>query len=521
VIRESTSASVLPIGRPRRVAYGDFQTPPALAEAVCRTLADERPATIIEPTCGTGTFLAAALRRFPTALRVVGMDINPRHLAEARRAVANVAPAECEFRIADFFQTDWPSVLSQCAEPILIIGNPPWVTSAALGRLASGNRPRKENRRGLSGLDALTGKSNFDVSEWMIVRLLEAAAGRRMTLAMLCKTAVAQKVLAHAWKSRLPVEHSEVRRIDAAKSFGARVDACLLVCRLGVGSAAGECRVFDDLSGRRSDRAFGLRGGRLVADVSAYDRVRHLVGSGLRWRSGVKHDCAAVFEFRREGLAWRNGLGDKIDIEPDCVFPLLKSSQVAAGDVANPRRNVLVPQRHVGEETCSLATRAPQTWRYLLQHGERLDRRASSVYRNQPRFSIFGVGPYTFCKWKVMVSGFYKSWRFVAVGPVEDRPVLCDDTCYFLPCDSAAEARQRADLLNSDRAQEFFSAFVFNESKRPLTAEILSSVDLEALAAELTAGCRRVPVPREHETPLPNPGAPKRLQSRMSKNRAR
>ena len=68
---------------------------------------------------------------------------------------------------------------------------------------------------------------------------------------------------------------------------------------------------------------------------------------------------------------------------------------------------------------------------------DRLDRRASAVYRNQPRFSIFGVGPYTFCKWKVMVSGFYKSWRFVAVGPVENRPVLCDDTCYFLPCRSA------------------------------------------------------------------------------------
>jgi hypothetical protein len=454
-------------------------------------LADERPATIIEPTCGTGTFLAAALRRFPTALRVLGMDINPQHLADARRAVANVSPAECEFKIADFFHTDWCSVVSQCAEPILIVGNPPWVTNATLGRLASGNHPRKENRRGLSGLDALTGKSNFDVSEWMIVRLLEAAAGRRTTLAMLCKTAIAQKVLAHVWTSGLPIEHSEVRRFDAFKSFDARVDACLLICRLGGGSTADECRVFDDLSGRRCDRAFGLRGGRLVADVSAYDRVRHLIGSGLRWRSGVKHDCAAVFEFRREGRAWRNGLGDEMRIEPAHLFPLLKSSQVAAGDVAHPRRKVLVPQRRVGADTRSLATRAPQTWRYLLRHGERLDRRASSVYCNQPRFSIFGVGPYTFCKWKVMVSGFYKSWKFVAVGPIGNRAVLCDDTCYFLPCASAAEARRRAGLLNSDRGQEFFSAFVFNESKRPLTAEILNSLDLEALAAELPAGRRR------------------------------
>ena len=130
------------------------------------------------------------------------------------------------------------TVLSPCADPILIVGNPPWVTNATLGRLASGNHPRKENRQGLSGIDALTGKSNFDVSEWMISRLLEAAAGRRATLAMLCKTAVAHKVLVYAWKNGLPVEHCEIRRIDAAQHFGAQVDACLLVCRLGRRPAA-------------------------------------------------------------------------------------------------------------------------------------------------------------------------------------------------------------------------------------------------------------------------------------------
>ena len=83
-----------------------------------------------------------------------------------------------------------------------------------------------------------------------------------------------------------------------------------------------------------------------------------------------------------------------------------------------------------------------------------------------------------------MVSGFYKSWRFVPVGPVNGRPVLCDDTCYFLPCRSAAEARRRANLLNGERGRDFFRAFVFNRSKRPLTAEILDLLDLKALAAE-------------------------------------
>ena len=73
--------------------------------------------------------------------------------------------------------------------------------------------------------------------------------------------------------------------------------------------------------------------------------------------------------------------------------------------------------------------------------------------------------------------------KFVAVGPLDGRPVVCDDTCYFLPCDSAAEARALATRLNGPLARDFFSAFVFPDAKRPLTAEILGSLDLAALAA--------------------------------------
>lgn len=485
-MRTQTTNDVVRGGRRRQVVYGDFQTPRELADRVCRQLAAERPLTILEPTCGTGTILAAAVARFPGARLALGFEVEPAYTALARERLSQIGKrVECEIRVADFFQTDWRALLSSWSDPILVIGNPPWVTNATLGRLKSGNHPRKENRQGLAGLDALTGKSNFDVSEWMISRLLEAAAGRRATLAMLCKTAVARKVLVHAWNSGLPLEHSEIRPIDAAKYFGARVDACLLVCRLGSRSRSHVCLVRADLSSTRLAGSFGMRDGRLVADVSAYDRIRHLVGGNFRWRSGIKHDCAAVFEFRQEGSTLRNGRGEKADVERRHVFPLVKSSHIAAGEPCQPRRKLLVPQRRVGDDTRLLATRAPKTWRYLQSHAERLDRRASAVYRNQPPFSIFGVGPYTFCKWKVMVSGFYKSWKFAAVGPFENRPVVCDDTCYFLPCGSAHQARRRAALLNSDRGREFLSAFVFNQSKRPLTAEILSLLDLDALDADM------------------------------------
>jgi len=40
--------------------------------------------------------------------------------------------------------------------------------------MRSENLPKKSNFQGLRGLDARTGKSNFDIAEWMLIRLIEA-----------------------------------------------------------------------------------------------------------------------------------------------------------------------------------------------------------------------------------------------------------------------------------------------------------------------------------------------------------
>ncbi len=441
------------------------------------------PQSILEPTCGKGAFLVAAESAFPQAERLLGLELNPEYAATA---VAQTSSPKIKIQCADFFSVDWPTVLDALPEPILVIGNPPWVTNSELGTLDSRNLPQKVNRQGLRGLDAMTGKSNFDISEWMIVRLLEQLAGRDATLAMLCKTAVARKVLLHCWKNHLALESAQLYAIDAARHFDAAVAACLFVCRLSASDAVTECAVFDHLDDASPATSLGFRDNKLVADVASYDRWRHLQGGGpYRWRSGVKHDCSPVMEFTRRGDALVNGLGETVDIEDEHLYPLLKSSHLASGAVEQPSRYVLLTQQAVGQPTEAIRRTAPRTWAYLEAHAELLDGRKSSIYKGRPRFSVFGVGPYSFAPYKVAISGFYKQLRFSVVGASDGKPIQLDDTCYFIPCQSSAEAEFAAGLLNSDVAHEFFSAFAFWDSKRPITVAMLEQLDLRALAGQL------------------------------------
>lgn len=476
--------------RVTKIEYGDFQTPAALAGAVCGRLSQliRPPKAIVEPTCGQGSILLAALDAFPTSTDALGVDINKHYIAELTVQVAKRPDAgKVQLRCQDFFQTAWSTALAVLPDPLLVVGNPPWVTNAGLTTLKSENLPHKSNFQGFTGLDAITGKSNFDISEWMLIHLLEQLRGRVATLAMLCKTAVARRVLTFAWQNDLPVDNASFYLIDAKTHFNAAVDACLFVCQLGdSGRLSKNCGIYADLKATSPSSTFGYVRNQLVANLPLYKQWRHLVGeSPYQWRSGVKHDCAKVMELYAVDTQYRNGLNEAVNIESLFLYPLLKSSELAKQDTPTPTRYMVVPQKHVGEDTRLIRTSAPQTWAYLLHHADWLDQRKSTIYRKQPRFAIFGVGPYTFAPWKVAISGLYKQLHFAVVGPYQDKPVVLDDTCYFIACTSSTEAELLASMLNSSIAQQFFHAFIFWDNKRPITATLLNQLNLFALAKEL------------------------------------
>ncbi len=471
---------------------GDFQTPPGLVAAVLDRLGPvgTRWARVLEPTCGRGNFLAALLALDPPPREVVGVEVQAGHLAEARR-VTRGAPASVRVGLTEgnVFDIDlkggalgWTGT-----GPLLVVGNPPWVTTAALGVLGSGNRPGRGNVKAARGLDAVTGASNFDIGEAVWLKLLTELAPERPTIALLCKTSVARNVLEHAGRAGLPVARASVVRVDAKVWFGASVDACLLCVTLGAEASAGaldRVPVFAGLDAREPHAAMGFARGRLVADLDAYAPFAHADGvCPLVWRQGLKHDAAGVMELApcaaSGGL--RNRRGEPVDVEPGQVYPLLKGTDLSRPAPVIPTRRVIVTQRFLGDDTGRLREGSARLWAYLRANAPAFARRKSSIYRGRPEFAMFGVGPYSFAAWKVAVSGLHKRPVFQAVGPHEGRPVMLDDTGYFLACRSPEQAALAAALLNGPDALGLLRGLTFPGAKRPVTKASLRRVDLHAL----------------------------------------
>jgi hypothetical protein len=463
--------------------FGDFQTPENLATRSVALVAEifGTPDLVIEPTAGLGGFLKASAKRWGHKPEYQGYEINREYVDAARK---NLSQFAVRIHHRDFFSEDWKCNLARPGKTrILVIGNPPWVTNSDLGQLGSKNLPTKTNFQGLRGFDARTGKSNFDISEWMLVRLIEALPPGG-AIAMLCKTMTARKVLRHFWKTHGGLQGSSLFRIDARAEFDVAVDACLFFAS-GKRTTERVATVYTDLDTASASTRFGFVDGTLVSNLDAYRAHKGLDGgSTYTWRSGVKHDAGSVMEFTRGDSKLINGLGELVDIEEDYVFPLLKSSDLGNGR-NTIRKAVLVTQKHTGDDTSEIEQRAPKTWRYLMRHAGALDDRKSSIYENRPRFSVFGIGPYSFAPWKIAISGLYKNISFVLVPPRQGRPVMVDDTCYFIPCQSKGEAELLFELLASAAAKEFLNSLVFPDSKRPITADVLRRLSFVELAREL------------------------------------
>jgi hypothetical protein len=471
--------------------FGDYQTPPELVEQILAILQARGIcwSRVLEPTCGKGNFIAGLLSCDNRPKEIIGIELQNDYWEQA---VSQFQSNGCRVEVLhkDIFDISLKTdLLWNSSGSLLILGNPPWVTNSEIGSLQGNNLPCKKNFKGCRGIEAITGRSNFDLAEYILIKLIVELQQEKPTLAFLCKTSVARNVFQYACESGISISGAEIRRIDAKKWFSAAVDACLFV--FSVNQKAAECTLstYSTLDADIPERCIGYIHHKLVSDVDRYDAVAFLEGqSSLEWRQGIKHDAAAVMELTVTATGWKNGLDESVRVEDDYIYPLLKSSNIQSYSSAREIKGaVIVPQKKAYAKTHFLHEDAPRLWAYLNEHIQYFNARKSSIYKNKPSFSVFGLGEYSFSPYKIMVSGLYKTPRFIAVGPFHGKPVFCDDTCYLLACESATQAAVIETLLNHPLAKQFLESIAFFDSKRPVTKTILKRLAYDKLLDRVAA----------------------------------
>jgi hypothetical protein len=371
-------------------------------------------------------------------------------------------------------------------EEVLILGNPPWVTNSTLSGMNSQNLPVKFNIKNHSGLDAITGKGNFDISEYISLMMLEYFSNKNGCMAFLIKNSVIKNIIRDLNRSHYRISGLEELNIDAKKEFNAFVEASLFYCNFNI-EPLYRCKQADFYISNSKSRLFGWVDNKFVSDIELYRSHKAYDGiSPVVWRSGHKHDCSKVMELKKSDGKYVNKLREFIELEDDLVFEFLKSSDLKNRIITNSQKFTIVTQERIGQSTDYIRENYPLTYRYLEEKEKFFLDRKSSIYKNKPKFSIFGIGEYTFKRYKVAISGLYKSSKFSLIVPQKEKPILLDDTCYFLGFDALSDAIYTFLLLNHPTTQGFLKSLVFFDDKRAYTKDLLMRVDLNEIAGEMS-----------------------------------
>jgi hypothetical protein len=458
--------------------FGDFQTPQSLAARVWGQLDLDDVEVIIEPTVGVGGFIRAAPEA-ATSKRWLAFDINGEYVEVSREALLERQISGSVERMNVFGLSARHLAPSVNGKVVLAVGNPPWVTNSVQGRTESQNLPAKRNRFGLKGLDALTGKANFDIAEAILLTLAEVlVSAKEIRLAFLVKRSVAMK-MARDLLGQPGVLDAQFFGVDARRSFGVAVEAGLFLVRMIPGDRRikATIEVFPEL-GSPKGRVAGYQEGVFVEDLDAYAKAEHVEArpdDRLLWRQGLKHDLSKILELRPTDDGLLNGFGERVDIEAEVLSPFYKSSDLAAGRPA--RRLFPLYQADLSGPLPNLKEDWPKLAAYIGAHRDKFEARRSRIYREKPPYMLYGVGLYTTAPFKVAISGFYEepAFRLLEAAP-NGAPALVDDTCYLLPFWHRDDALEMLSYLRSDDVQAFLRAIADRTAKRPYTKSVLGRI---------------------------------------------
>jgi|SRR5690554_188033 len=477
------------VSEPDRREYGDFQTNYDLALQVAKYAysKDSNVEFVLEPTCGKGNFLIATLKQFSSLKKIVGVEIYQPYVWETKFKILshfisnpNDKIPEIDIFHANAFDFPYEDLSSSTKElKTLVIGNPPWVTNSELGSIDSGNLPKKSNFKKHSGFEAITGKGNFDIGEYISLIMLDCFQNHNGIFAFLIKNSVIKNLIQDQKRNLYKIADIEKLNIDSKKEFNVSVNASLFISKLNCTSEM-VCNEYDFYN-KNQITSFGWYKEKFVFSINDYDKSGVIDGiSNFIWRSGIKHDCSKIMEFEAINGHYINGQKEDVVIENGLVYGLLKSSDLKDDKTNSFRKQTIITQKKIGQDTSYIKDEYPLTYNYLIDKKEFFDKRKSSIYKDKPAFSIFGVGEYSFAPYKVAISGLYKSTHFTLVLPNNDKPIMLDDTCYFIGFDNLKHAQIAHFLVNSEIVQLFLKSIIFSDSKRSVNKDTLMRIDFKS-----------------------------------------
>jgi hypothetical protein len=459
---------------------GAVYTPDWLAEHVLDVIGWQPDDDLLDPTCGDGAFLRAAVRRrleagsrdLLTGLR--GIDIDPAAVRAARAAIGEMAGAEPAVEVGD--------ALDACAQARFVVGNPPWVKWSALPP----EYAARVKALGAVGRDRWVGGIEPDFATVITQHAVRSLLAPGGTLAFVITGSVFSNEASDGFRRFEDAKVVLVEDYAALRPFAAACHATLLVLRRGEPTTYPvPYRVHrrDGVESLLATPVPGTEAGPWLKGTAAQHATwRRIFGPGAyRARKGVTTDLNGAFFVTAE----RNGgetvtisndpaLGRKplprvtAEVEAEHVFPLLRGRDFQTG----PALHVLVPQRGMHGDP-DLPRTAPLTHAYLERFRSVLERR-SSLRRYQPGrpyWSLWNVGPYTFSPHKVVWREISGRFQAAYVGP---EVVVCDHKLYFVPCASEAEARYLAGILNAPTVAGAISAYAAQLSLGASVVEYLA-----------------------------------------------
>ncbi len=485
---------------PLRRALGEVYTPPHLADLALDRLGWQPEDDLLDPTCGAGVFLVAAVRRRLAAgfspERVLcglhGLDINPLAVLTAKAALAVTLaavldaahPLEMPIRLGNVFDYSDSAIIPRVS---FIAGNPPWVKAS---RLPSGQAEQLRplcQRLGLAAEHNYVGGIEIDLSALVtfcaVERWLQPGGKLAFYLtASLLSSASGQGF--RRFEMPGPAGYCRVLAVDDFKAVapfeGVSVHPVLLLLQAG-----GESTDWP-VPYRLHERGGQVRE-LVAAPLAGIGNNPWLKGSADHlefWRRLFCDGAGACYHARKGVTTDRNGiyfvtatraqsglirirnnpdLGKtptlprrEAEIEPTHLFPLLRGRGLRRFHIApDPELKVIVPQRAMHGDL-ELARTCPRTLSWFQAFEAELRRRASfrRYQAHQPYWSTWSTGPYSFAPWKVFWREISSRFAAAYLGPVED-PVLGsvvavpDHKLYFVPVQNEDEAAYLTGLLNA------------------------------------------------------------------------